>query len=89
MKEKDFVARLKDDKIYDPVGDYKLVTEHAKVVDRMYFYGKQRERYLKEAEFISQVMTETSGRRTYIDAGCGTGIHLMLMRKRGFEVSGL
>ncbi len=79
---------LSDDKIYDPVGDYKMVTEHAHIIDRMYYYGKQRDRYLKEAEFIAHIILEASGGRTYIDAGCGTGIHLKLLRKRGFNVSG-
>jgi SAM-dependent methyltransferase len=88
MSDNDFIKKLKDEKIYNPVGDYKMVTAHAPIIDRMYFYGKQRERYIKEVEFISQIITEASGGKDYIDAGCGTGIHLMLMRKRGFEVSG-
>lgn len=88
MGNENFRDRLRDVKIYDPVGDYKMFTEYAHIFDRMYYYGKQRERYLKEAEFISQVITEASGGKTYIDAGCGTGIHLKLLRDRGFEVSG-
>ena len=88
MGNENFRDRLRNTKIYDPVGDYKMVTEHASIVDRMYYYGKQRERYLKEAEFIAQVINEASGGKTYIDAGCGTGIHLKLLRDRGFEVSG-
>ncbi|HBG25965.1 MAG: hypothetical protein A2Y10_13855 [Planctomycetes bacterium GWF2_41_51] len=88
MNNRDFVDRLRAAKIYDPVGDYKMVTEHASLVDRMYFFGKQRDRYLKEAEFIAQQIKDTSGGNSYVDAGCGTGIHLMLMKKKGFEASG-
>lgn len=88
MQREDFERRLKDDKIYNPVGDYKMVTDHAHLVDEMYFHGKQRERYLMEAEFIAHVMQESSGGKTYVDAGCGTGIHLKLLREKGFSVSG-
>jgi len=88
MRNENFRDRLRDAKIYDPAGDYKMVTEHAQIIDRMYYYGKQRERYLKEAEFIAQTINEASGGKTYIDAGCGTGIHLKLLRERGFEVAG-
>src|SRR3989338_10969990 len=88
MGNENFKDRLRDAKIYDPVGDYKMVTEHAHLVDRMYYQVKQRERYLKEARFIAQIINKASGGKTYIDVGCGTGIHLKLLRKRGFEVLG-
>lgn len=88
MGNEDVIVRLKDNKIYDPIGDYKMVTEHAPIIDRMYYYGKQRERYLKEAEFIAHMITEACRGKLYIDAGCGTGVHLKLMRERGFESSG-
>lgn len=89
-ENRDFVDRLKADKIYDPANDYKMVTDHAHLVDRMYYYGKQRERYLREAGFIAQAILESTDYNgsTYIDAGCGTGIHLNLLRKRGFDVAG-
>lgn len=88
MVNEDFLERLRDIKIYDPVGDYAMVTTHAHLVDRMYFYGKQKERYLKEADFITSVIAQASSGKTIIDAGCGTGIHIELLGKRGFDVSG-
>ena len=40
MGNEKFRDRLRDAKIYDPVGDYKMVTEHVHIIDRMYYYGK-------------------------------------------------
>ncbi len=69
-------------------GDYSLVTIHAKVVDKMYFFGKQKERYFKERDFINKVIEEENLGKEIIDAGCGTGIHLMLFSELGYVARG-
>jgi len=69
-------------------GDYSLVTVHARIVDKMYFFGKQRERYLKEREFIHKIVKLEDLGDELIDAGCGTGIHLMLFSELGYKVKG-
>lgn len=68
--------------------DYRLVTTYAHLVDRMYFYGKQKERYLKEKDFIDQAMRSFAPGKKIIDAGCGTGIHIKLLKELGYEMSG-
>lgn len=73
---------------YRPRGDYKMVTTHAHLIDRMYFFGKQRERYLREKDFIKKVMREYSNGNKIIDVGCGTGIHIMMLSEAGYNVSG-
>ncbi len=68
--------------------DYKMVTTHAHLVDKMYFFGKQKERYLKEVDFIKKIMQDYNKGNKIIDAGCGTGIHIMLLREAGYKTSG-
>ena len=68
--------------------DYSLVTSHAEVVDQMYFYGKQKSRYLREIDFIDKIMALNGLEKNVIDAGCGTGIHLMLLNEKGYSCCG-
>lgn len=73
---------------YEPIGDYQMVTAHAHLLDRMYFYGKQRERYMQECRFIHDAMSRYTRGKTMVDAGCGTGIHMMLLRDLGYTMAG-
>lgn len=73
---------------YKPREDYKMVTTHAHLIDKMYFFGKQGERYFRERDFIKRVMQEYANGRKIIDVGCGTGIHIMLLREAGYDISG-
>jgi len=68
--------------------DYKLVTTYAYLADRMYFFGKQKRRYLRERDFIDKVMCKFAPGKKIIDAGCGTGIHIKLLRELGYKMSG-
>ena len=72
----------------EPEEDYQLVTKHAKLADRMYFFGKQKERYLKECEFIDTLIKNRKLGSRIIDVGCGTGVHMLLLSQRGYDVSG-
>lgn len=65
-----------------------MVTKHAPFLDRMYFEGKQNQRYLQEATFISSVLQRTAKGKALVDAGCGTGIHMHLLGTMGLDVSG-
>jgi len=46
--------------------------------------------YRKEADYIENLIIENSVRaRTILEFGCGTGIHSELLRKKGFEITGI
>ncbi len=66
--------------------DYQLVTTHAKFADRMYFGGKQRERYFRERDFIDRIIKKHGLGKKIIDAGCGTGVHIALLAELGYDV---
>lgn len=73
---------------FAPKGDYNLVSTYAHLVDRMYFFGKQRERYFRERDFIDNSMQSLVSGNKIIDVGCGTGIHIQLLRELGYDISG-
>ena len=40
----------------------------------------------KEIEFLDDVLSR-AGVRTLLDAACGTGMHLLALREKGYEVA--
>jgi|SRR3989344_1651351 len=88
MKGTDNMQEDEDAGRFSPRGDYKLVSTYASLVDRMYFLGKQGERYFRERDFIDISMRSLASGAKIIDAGCGTGIHIQLLRELGYDISG-
>ncbi len=53
---------------YKPKEDYRMVTTHAHLIDKMYFFGKQKERYLRERDFINLIIIQLSPFPKFLNA---------------------